>query len=247
MSDMDCLVDAADIGFRQALERVEPQLERMTTAQLRTITLNPVAAGVTLRRVLPSIRALRPQLLGLEQFDIRLLDELEVYLHAWLAANASYLGTKPSADEFTVRVKRLTAFRCHFTSDAKALVQRGRLQAAAFDQLKGATGYKNITRDVLTLTTLFREHWDDLAGYSCVTLTELDEADAAVDDFITALALRNETSPDRSAADALRQKAYTLFVNAYDQVRRAVMYLRQKERDADEIAPSLFAAQNRKM
>lgn len=36
-------------------------------------------------------------------------------------------------------------------------------------------------------------------------------------------------------------RAYSLFVRAYDQCRRAVSYLRWEEGDADDEPPSLFA------
>ena len=45
----------------------------------------------------------------------------------------------------------------------------------------------------------------------------------------------------RAAKGERRVRAYTLFVRAYDQCRRAATYLRWGEEDADEIAPSLFA------
>ncbi|MFS8069892.1 MAG: hypothetical protein ACMG6S_26300, partial [Byssovorax sp.] len=41
------------------------------------------------------------------------------------------------------------------------------------------------------------------------------------------------------AADR-KLRAFTLFTNAYDQVRRGVMYLRWDEGDADSLAPSLY-------
>lgn len=48
-------------------------------------------------------------------------------------------------------------------------------------------------------------------------------------------------------ANALeRQQAYTLFVNAYDQIRRAISFLRWDQGDADEIAPSLFGGKKRR-
>ncbi len=161
-------------------------------------------------------------------------------------ANAFFLGTMPSAKEFLSRFKRVTDFRNCFTSDAQALVQRGRLRSESLERLNRSTGYRSIAADVLTLTAVFRSNWDAIAGHTCVTLRELDEADAAVDDFIKALALRSETPTERLAADVVRQKAYTLFVNAYDQVRRAVIFVRRDERDGEEIAPSLFSARNRR-
>ena len=39
----------------------------------------------------------------------------------------------------------------------------------------------------------------------------------------------------------LRDRAYTLVVETYDEIRRALNYVRWAEDDADEIAPSLYA------
>ncbi|HMA93880.1 MAG TPA: hypothetical protein VKP30_14415 [Polyangiaceae bacterium] len=238
---------SASSRFVDALERVGPRLASLDTAKLRQITLNPVAAAVTVRRVLPNLISLRAQLVKIKEFEIRNLDELDVYLHAWLRAEALFAGTVPSAQEFFSQLQRVTQLREHFASDAMALVQRGRLSAESLEQLSGATGYKPLASDLFILSTLLRSHWDQIKDHTCVTPAELDEADRAVNEFITALGLRTQSSASRDAAGLVRQQAYTLFVNAYDQVRRAVLYLSHKERDGAEIAPSLFAARNRRV
>lgn len=232
--------------FVEALERVGPELARMDAAKLRQIKLNPVAAAVTARRVLPNLLALRPQLLKLKEFNVRDLDELDVYLHAWLGAEALFAGTIPSAQEFFSQVQRITQMRKHLVTDAAALVERGRLPAKSLERLNGAAGYKHLASDVLILSALLRSAWDQIKEHTCVTRAEIDEADRIADEFITALGLRTQSSANREAAGLIRQQTYTLFVNAYDQVRRAVLYLRSKERDGTEIAPSLFAARNRR-
>lgn len=40
----------------------------------------------------------------------------------------------------------------------------------------------------------------------------------------------------------MRQKAFTLFSSAYDEVRRAVTYLRAPFGDAEDITPTFFAS-----
>ena len=44
-----------------------------------------------------------------------------------------------------------------------------------------------------------------------------------------------------AAAAQARQRTYTLLAKAYNQVRRAVCFLRRDEGDADAVAPSLYA------
>ncbi len=54
------------------------------------------------------------------------------------------------------------------------------------------------------------------------------------------VAEREAAENQGSELQLLRAKVFTMLVKAYDQVRRALAYLRHEEGDADEIAPSLF-------
>jgi len=49
-------------------------------------------------------------------------------------------------------------------------------------------------------------------------------------------------SPEQvAAATDIRQRVFTLFYNLYDEIRRAVSFLRWHHEDADSIIPSLYA------
>jgi hypothetical protein len=246
MSENISKVTNANSSFLGALERVRPKFAPMTDEELLQIAVDPVTAGVTMRGAVPKIMALRPQLEKLANFDIQSLDNLEDYLHAWLRTHALFLGTTLPPENFSALVEKVSQFRDNLASDAQALVQRGVIAAQALEGLKGGVGHKNIVGDVLILTTLFRTHWDKIAGRTLVTEAELDEADAALDTLMTDLGVREQTPAAKESTALERQKAYTLFVNAYDQVRRAVSFLRWNEGDADEIAPSLFGGKRRK-
>lgn len=246
MSENNSTTAATANSFLGALDRVRPEFARLSEQELLSITLDPVTAAVTMRGALPKIQALRPELEKLSNFDIRVLDKLEDYLHAWLRANALFLGSALPPEGFSSLVAKVAAFRDAFASDAQALVHRGVLGPETIAGLKGAVGHKNIAGDVLTLTTVFRSNWEKVSGRTCVTAAELDEADAALDELITDLGLRDQTPQSKEVTALERQQAYTLFVNAYDQIRRAVSFLRWSEGDADELAPSLFGGKKRK-
>lgn len=246
MTEICTIANATNNSFLDALERVRPEFASLSEEELLPITLDPVAAAVTMRGALPKVVAMRPTIETLSHFDIRALDKLEDYLRAWLRANALFLGSELPPEGFSALLAKVTAFHDNFLSDAHALVQRGMLAPESLATLKGTTGYKNIASDVLTLTTLLRANWQRLTGRTCVTLAELDEADAAVDALITDLGLREQTPMTKAACAVERQQAYTLFVNAYDQVRRAISYLRWDQSDVDEIVPSLFGGRRRR-
>ena len=67
----------------------------------------------------------------------------------------------------------------------------------------------------------------------------MDEAEAAASRLLEAVAVRNQAS--KSDAAKMRQRAFTLMSNFYDDARRMVTYLRRKQGDADRIAPSFYA------
>jgi hypothetical protein len=246
MSESNTVISSTTNSILDALERVRPELAQMTEEELLPITAEPVTAGMTMRGALPRIMALRPQLEKLNDFDVKALDKLEDYLHAWLGTHAMFLGTTLPPERFASLVEKVSVFRDNLASDAQALVQRGILRSDALSNLKGAVGHKNIVSDVLTLTMIFRNNWQRIAGRTAVTEAELNEASNAADILITDLALREPTPPDKEATAIERQKAYTLFVSAYDEVRRGVSFLRWKHGDTDEIAPSLFGGKKRK-
>jgi hypothetical protein len=113
--------------------------------------------------------------------------------------------------------------------------------------LKGSVGFQNIASDLMTLTNMFRAVWPKLAGKTFVTEEELDRAEVLSDEVVYDLGQR-EQAPSKIADVSIdRQKTFTLFVTAYDQLRRAITFIRWNEGDADEIAPSLYSGKRRKV
>jgi hypothetical protein len=124
---------------------------------------------------------------------------------------------------------------------AQVLASHGYVDAERLTRLKQQTGYRALAADVLTLCALFREQWEQLAGKMPYTQTDLKRSGQLALDLISAVGFR-EQSPVIIGAVALnRQRAFTLFLRAYDDARRAVHYLRAKIGDAETIAPSLYA------
>jgi hypothetical protein len=94
---------------------------------------------------------------------------------------------------------------------------------------------------VLGLVALMRERWNSIQGKTAVQPPDLEAAERLADRLITAVGVREQGPVTLAAAVAARLRAFTLFMRAYDEARRAVNYLRWREKDADTIAPSLYA------
>jgi hypothetical protein len=87
---------------------------------------------------------------------------------------------------------------------------------------------------------VLRESWSKIEGKTAINQEELNQARLRADELLTAVGLREQGPPAASQTARTRQRAFTLLVQAYNQVRRAVSYLRWDDRDLDAIAPSLY-------
>src|SRR5262249_25139756 len=132
-------------------------------------------------------------------------------------------------------------------TDAGALVKRGLLEAASIADLKGTTGYLNVASDVAVLARIMRERWSTIEGQTGVKYRELLEAESLYERFMDADGTREQQGVKVAAATEQRQRAYTLMMNAYDEARRAVSWLRWHEDDVEKFAPSPSGNRSRKV
>ncbi|HEX5657994.1 MAG TPA: hypothetical protein VFX59_12400 [Polyangiales bacterium] len=96
--------------------------------------------------------------------------------------------------------------------------------------------------DLSLLTDAVQRRWAELKGKTAIQLEELLQAEALATSILRAVGEKEQAPAVAAEATAKRARAFTLFVTAYDEVRRAVTYLRWEDGDADAIAPSLYQA-----
>jgi hypothetical protein len=130
-------------------------------------------------------------------------------------------------------------------SDATALSKRGFLDGKRLGELKGGPGYLNIGSDLSVLAQMIRDRWSEVAGKCAVQVGELDAAEGLYQRINAALGDRSQQANVANKATEDRVRAYTLVLEAYDEARRAIQYLRWHEGDAEKIAPSLYAGRRR--
>jgi len=231
--------------LRDALDRVRPEFAAIAVDDLLPINLEAVAAAGTVEGVLPKVLLLHDQMQKeLPAFDLNNLDKLELYALALLQAHTLSLGANPIPENVAALGTDATEQRAQLLSDATALAKRGLISSAALDKLNGPNGYYNTATDLLTIANMLRTNWAAISGKTGVTEYELDRAEVVGDQLVRAMGKREHSAATIAAVALERQQAYTLFVEAYDEVRRAVSYLRWHQNDADEIAPSLYAGRN---
>src|SRR4051794_22462972 len=245
MTDVNVVSDnsttAPVLRFRDAYQRIIDEVNKVPASELIPINIDIPAAVATALGAMPEIMALRSKLVALPDFDIARLDKLETYTLAIGHAHTRWLGASTPAESLEQISQDATVKRELLLSDAVALAKRNMVDGQRLKELKGPIGFKNLSFDLFNLADMLRSNWSAISGKSALQLAELDQAEVLADRLITAVGLREQGPAVVAETAESRQRAFALFVSAYDQVRRAVSYLRWNEDDVDNIVPSLYA------
>ena len=232
--------DADAAEFVAGFQRVEAEVRAVTENELLPINIEVPGAVTTVLGTLPELRAFRGELSQLSGFDLKRFDRLRDYSLALGYAHAMFRAASGPADGVTELAEEVSKLRDRLQADAMALAHRDILDLGTVNKLRAGSVYKNIAFEVVGLAGLLRERLADIAGRSALTREELEHADRRAQELVTAVGLKEQAPVAVGAASALRQRAFTLFANAYDDARRAILYLRWHHGDADTIAPSLY-------
>jgi hypothetical protein len=227
----------------KAFAEVEPLLAKLSPDNLAPINVDiPRAVSIAVGAV-PHLAKLRGDASKLPDFDINDIDRVGTYaLAAWYA----HLLTLPevTASALAALLEEAKPIRESMLLAAELLAHHGYFDRKAVEAIRAGQGNLDTANDLVTLAALFSSGWSQVENRSPVEWTHVERAAKLGPEILIALGAKNQPdakSADPSNASERRTRAYTLFVRAYDQCRRAATYLRWNEGDADEIVPSLFA------
>jgi hypothetical protein len=228
--------------FREAYNQLIEEIRRLPDSELITINIDIPAAIATVLGALPEIRRVRPQVLtDMPNFDIARFDKLEDFTLALGHAHTLYLTASAPAESIEALAQEAADKRELLLSDVTALAQRGFIKGQRLKELKGPIGYRNLSFDLFMLAAVLRENLETIAGKTAVQPAELDYAETLADRLITAVGVREQAPLVLAQTTEDRQRAFALFLGAYDHTRRAVSFLRWTHADLDDIAPSLYS------
>ncbi|KYF96939.1 hypothetical protein BE18_26690, partial [Sorangium cellulosum] len=223
-----------------AFDRALPEIEALSPDQLIAIKLDIPRAVSQVLGVLPGLIALRPAIAeALPKHDIARLDRLETYALAAWYAHLLWLSTGAAESELKPLLAEAVPLRENLLGDAEALARRGLLDAAAVAEIRAGQGHIDTANDLVALSALFSGSWREISGKTAATEAEVKRAGEIGPQLLAALGIRaHGKGPGPTEAADQRARAFALLVHAYDQIRRAVAYLRWNEGDAETIAPS---------
>ncbi len=217
------------------------EIEAVPEEEELPINVDLISAVTQVLGVLPELKALRTELQAeLPRFNLQRFDKLEKYALALGHAHALYRSTLPEKGTVTELGNRVTLLRDRLLADAHTLAGYDLLNAERLKDCKKANGYRAAAGDLFTIVTVLKEHWPKIEGKTPLTRAALDDAGNRAVELLSAVGVREQGPVEAGRATHLRQKAFRLFVDAYEDARRAVAYVRAPHRDADEITPSFW-------
>ncbi|MBN8614817.1 MAG: hypothetical protein J0L92_29730 [Deltaproteobacteria bacterium] len=220
------------------LEVLRDELLAIPARDLLPLNVDVAAAALLVLGVQPRLRELRAGLVALfGEARVSELDRLEVLAWAAMQAQAA-LTAAAKGDDVPELSKQLLEHRAVLLAEVRSLIARNLLSPHRLKQLPGTNGYKNQCAEMLQLTVILGDAWDEISDKTGLTRAEVHRGEAIAIALMTAVGVRDHAS--QSEAAALRQRAFTLLARTYDQARRLISCLRWSEGDADEIAPSLL-------
>jgi hypothetical protein len=230
-----------------AYERVKTDLAAIKPEEFIQINLDIPSAVSTIIGVLPEVKALRPRFeKELPTFDLASFDKLEDYAWALSYAQTLYLTATQPPDDLAELGPAATQLRERLLADARSLAHYGLVDSGQLAELKGANGTKNVAQDLQILAIALQANWANIEGKAPTVAADLDTALRMSARLMRIVGLREQGPAQLAAATDQRLRAFTLVLNTYDDVRRAVGYLRAHEGDADSIAPALHPGRPRR-
>lgn len=226
--------------FRSAWETTAPARVTVPASALLIINLDIAVSTSQVLSVAPNLQALRPAVAKLPNFDIAQYDNIVPYTLALIYANNRHQSILTPPEEVPALLDDASKMRTIFSADANALAARGIIDGKKLGELKSGTGALDVASDLGTLVILLRENWDKVSANSGIKPAELDRAEALSERLTFAFAEKGQSKTKLAEAAEDRQRAFTLFVDAYDQARRAVSYLHWGDETADKLVPSLW-------
>lgn len=230
-----------------AYERMKPAMLALAASKdLTPIAMDTTSMVVAVLKSLPRLGPMRDAIVGLPDVDARSIDELEASAHALVWANVQYqMATRPP-ERLAAVYERANELRSQLHPAVMLLVNRGLVDGRELAGYTGMKGYKLVAADLALLAGVLRKEWAKLHQKTPVTPDEVQEASRLGLEILAMVAERAGSPVVVAEANRMRAAAYNLLLQRYREVRAAVQFLRRREDDADELAPSLFAGRGHK-
>jgi len=241
MTEINTSVAIDQSNADEAYDNVLPEAMGLNPDLLVTMNLDVPTCTITAMGVLEKLPAYRDRILALPHTPTERFGNFQTYVLALFSAQGRYTFATTPPEPLPELLAEATEKRDVLITEAKALAARKLMNGDLLKELTGTHGYKNVAFDLSGLSRMFKTSWPTIQGKTGLQMSEMEEADKLALRLAAAIAHRSASPEVAAAATDVRQRMFTIFADVYDQLRRAIAYLRWDEGDVDEIIPSLYA------
>jgi hypothetical protein len=188
-----------------------------------------------------NLLTLRPRFAQFDDFDIKLLDDLDDMARALQHAHGLYLQATKSPIPLQALIERASQMRDVLHAEAVALSKRGVVNEDSLREVKRNTGHRALVVDLQILVQTLSEKLPALQGKSHVTAQELAETVLLIDTLTQAIGTKEHSPQVREQTIVIRAKALRMLADAWEEIRAALAWVRRREGDAEKFAASLYS------
>ena len=225
---------------RAALKRMRKAMAALEATQLRPINIDIPLAVTRGLGVLPAIASLRDRMeKECPGVQLSVIDQLQDRALATQCLNGDFETAKAPPAGFQSVVNEVFDSRTGLMTVLRMLVALNYIDEQNITSLNGGHGYRDAANDLVGIVGLINRNWGTLEGKVPLTQEHLERFQALGEKLLAMVGEREQTPARVDEVADQRQRAFTLLDQAYDEVRRAVTFLRWHEGDADSVAPPL--------
>lgn len=225
---------------RCAYELTKPTMSAIPVSSLIHVDVDIPATALLVRSKIPKIQALRSNVASsLADFDMRTIDRLDLYVQAMCYAHWLFQSTLVSVDRLQDWLDEWPAQQKRLLVEANRLATAQHLKHCRVELCPLRVGHQSGSTPLKRIFCLLYQNFAHSEGNGGLLLHEVMRAELLAE--LTSIV--SDCNGDLFAAKAAvvlnRQRAFTVFMSSYDQVRRAMQFIRWNLGDADDIAPAL--------
>lgn len=222
--------------------RIEPELDLLAPAEVQRVTVDVPTAVSRAVASIPLLEGLSPEMKKqLTAPPIEHIARVRDYSFGLLYTHLRYVPRRSETVQADLEEARV--LREQMLAAADAHVTYGHIPRDAVATVRDGAGHLDRASDLIALANLFRAVEARIRGATPVTEAQLARATELGTRLIAELGGRElgigaDGAGPRDWRDR-RNRAFTVFMRNWEEIRRAVNYVRYHERDAQAYAPVL--------
>lgn len=240
MADKNPFADFVISDAEAALNRVLPEALALPDEQLKPVNIDVPTTLITAFAVTRRLPAYEHDLRQLYQFPVEAALRFPDYALALFCAQAHYVSALRPKTTIHELVAQCNHWRNVLEADAQSLILRGLLHFDLRILVSRTKGWQSLAFDLAGFHSLYQTAWPTIQGKTGLQWSDVEEAKRMSWQLTEALSERERVPKHGAAVTEQRLRVFARFISVYDQLRRAFIYLRWEEGDADKIIPSLY-------